>query len=70
MRWRASCVRFDTLVAVRDKYRAARKFPKTLSAKSARYLNSAIASSASTPPVIAIGANGALAAMSALDSMI
>lgn len=35
-----------------------------------RYLNSAIASSASTPPVIVIGANGALAAMSALDNMI
>ena len=35
-----------------------------------RYLNNAIASSASTPPVIEIGANGALAATSALDSMI
>jgi hypothetical protein len=34
------------------------------------YLNNAIASSASTPPVIEIGANGALAATSALDSMI
>ena len=32
--------------------------------------NSAIASSASTPPVIAIGANFAVAATSALDSMI
>src|SRR5712691_9142225 len=32
--------------------------------------NSAIASSASTPPVIEIGANAALAATSALDSMI
>ena len=35
-----------------------------------RYLNSAIASSASTPPVISIGANGALAARSALEIMI
>jgi hypothetical protein len=35
-----------------------------------RYLNNSIASSASTPPVIEIGANGALAATSALDSMI
>jgi hypothetical protein len=35
-----------------------------------RYLNNPIASSASTPPVIEIGANGALAATSALDSMI
>ena len=35
-----------------------------------RYLNNAIASSASTPPVIEIGANVALAATSALDSMI
>jgi len=35
-----------------------------------RYVNNAIASSASTPPVIEMGANGALAATSALDSMI
>ena len=35
-----------------------------------RYFNNAIASSASTPPVIEIGANDALAATSALDSMI
>jgi hypothetical protein len=35
-----------------------------------RYLNNAIASSASTPPVIEFGANGALAETSALDSMI
>ncbi len=37
---------------------------------STTYLNSCIASSASTPPVIVIGTNGALAATSALDSMI
>jgi hypothetical protein len=35
-----------------------------------RSLNNAIASPASTPPVIEIGANGALAATSTLDSMI
>ena len=34
------------------------------------FTNSAMASSASTPPVIAIGANGALAAISALETMI
>ena len=48
--------------------------PATFAARMAiidpRYLNNAIASSASTPPVIEIGANGALAATSALDSMI
>jgi hypothetical protein len=36
----------------------------------APYLNNVIASSASTPPVMEIEANGALAATSALDSMI
>jgi hypothetical protein len=45
-------------------------FAATMAIMDTRYLNNAIASSASTPPVIEIGANGALAATSALDSMI
>ena len=45
-------------------------FAVTMATMDPRYLNNAIASSASTPPVIEIGANGALAATSALDSMI
>ena len=48
------------------------KFPYNSMAIAPPYFfgNSAIASSASTPPVIEIGANGALAATSAAVSMI
>ena len=56
---------FAAVVAEGDKACGARMAIMDL-----RYLNNAIASSASTPPVIEIGANGALAATSALDSMI
>jgi hypothetical protein len=58
-------VRFSSATAATSATFAAR-----MAIMDPRYLNNSIASSASTPPVIEIGANGALAATSALDSMI
>src|SRR5262249_21970431 len=64
-RTRLDCRAFE----LRD-VQARRQVPSRRGLRNSYLAKSAIASSASTPPEIAIGANGALAAISALEIMI